>query len=185
MSLLSFSAPRFPRQHGYESRLLRSRLPSIHPAERRAWCAVPVAEPELLSTPAGTGLIRSAFGVLGSCPRHHVGRRTARLNQAGHDPHCRQRVGEEQLQASAQIILAQLAIARGRKPVLRTTPVEPKIALRICGGGASTKQVASSPMSRNRCFGSFSKQSRRSKRRPCLNRISDQNRACSSAVRGR
>ena len=130
------SALRFSRDHGYELWLSLSGLPGIDPAEGRAWCTVPVAEAELLSTPAGTRLIRSALGVLGRRPRHHVGRRTARLDQAGHGPHRRERVGEEQFQTRAQVVLAGLAIARVRKPILRTTPIAqwPDFtALALCG----------------------------------------------------
>ena len=52
-----------------------------------------------------------ALRVFGSDQRHHIGGRASLLQQLGHRLHGRAGVGEEQLQARAQVVLARLAIA--------------------------------------------------------------------------
>jgi hypothetical protein len=64
-----------------------------------------------------------ALLVLNRGQRHNVGRRTSQLKQLCHSPHRRTRMGEEQLQAGAKVVLAWLAVTRECEPVLRTSAV--------------------------------------------------------------
>ena len=89
--------------------------------EMRARRAVAVAESELLAAPAGTRLIRSAFRISGSDQRHNVRGRLALLQQSGHGLHRWPRMGKEQLQPWAKVVLTLLSIARNSEPVLRAS----------------------------------------------------------------
>src|SRR6185369_2725191 len=82
-----------------------------------------VAEAKFLPAAAGTGLVGIAPRVLGGHPGHHVGGGAALAQQAGHLLHGRTGVGEEQLQARAEVVVARLAVARADEAILRAATV--------------------------------------------------------------
>ena len=70
-----------------------------------------MAEAELLSAPARTGMIRAECRVVGADHRHHIGGWTPLPEQVGHDPEGRARMREEQLQARTEVVVALFAVA--------------------------------------------------------------------------
>ena len=90
---------------------IRDRLPTSAPGTGRP---VAVAEAELAAAAAWAGVIRATTRVLGSQPRHHVGWRALLPQELRHFLHRRSRVPEEQLEPRAQVVLAGLAVARGK-----------------------------------------------------------------------
>src|SRR5271166_4241840 len=90
------------------------------PAKVHRGGLVAVAEFELAPAAARTGRIRVALRVLGLHPKHHVGGRAAALEELPHHAHQRARMGEEELEAGAEVVLARFAVLEQREAVLRT-----------------------------------------------------------------
>src|SRR5271154_2037280 len=109
--------------HWHDSPILRRIRRRIHPTERRDWRVVAVTGAKLPATPAGTWLTSPALVVLSGDQGHHIGRRSALLEQLCHRLHRWPRVGEEQFQASTEVVLTGLAVARECEPVLRTATI--------------------------------------------------------------
>ena len=82
-----------------------------------------MAKPEFLATPARTGFVRPANRVLGGGARHHIGRRSAVLQQLGHGLHRGAGVSKEQIQTCTEVVLARIAVVRKREPVFGTAPI--------------------------------------------------------------
>ena len=85
-------------------------------------------------------MIGPSLEVLGGGQSHHLGRRTALLQQLGHGLHRRAGVREEQLQALAEVVLARLAVARNCEAVLRATAVTQ--GLNLATPALSGKRIA-------------------------------------------
>jgi hypothetical protein len=107
----------------YDSPILRRIRRRTHPAEGRDWRVVAMTRSKLPTTSAGTRSIPPALIVLSGDQVHHIGRRSALLEQLGHRPHRWPRVSEKQLQARTEIVLTGLAVARECEPVLWTAAI--------------------------------------------------------------
>ncbi len=90
-----------------------------------------MAEAQLVAAAAGAWLVRAAVGVLPRLPCHHLGGRTALLQQTGHVPQGRLHVRKEQAVSGAQVVRILACVGRADETVLRATTVAPR-AYRAC-----------------------------------------------------
>ena len=107
--------------------IVRRRRRETELTEWRLRCSVAVAEAELLTATAGTGIIGTPLRVLGGNHCHHLGARAPALHQLAHHPHHGLSVGEEQIQSGAEVVLSRIAIAGLGESILRTSPVTQRL----------------------------------------------------------